>query len=153
MPKLQMGVLGNQLCVNSNEGHENFARQYQRSEFWYQREAESRNRAQVLWKNTVVVDDATVLPAMLRVPRTIWWQNTFVVKDVAMMQRIIAQVPGTCWHCGFVTAAGKVLKVTPDHTELVQRCESPVAALQELLYGDPDLADGALPHLLGLPKE
>ena len=46
-------------------------------------EAEASNRAQVLWKNRVVVDDATVLPAMLRVPRTIWWQNTFVVKDVA----------------------------------------------------------------------
>ena len=29
----------------------------------------------------------------------------------------------------------------------------PVAALQELLYGDPDLPDGAVPHLLGLPKE
>ena len=41
--------------------------------------------AQVLWKNRVFVDDATVLPAMLRVPRTIWWQNTFVVKDVAEM--------------------------------------------------------------------
>ena len=80
-----MGVLGNQLCVNSNEGLESFARQYQRSEFWYQQEAGASNRAQVLWKNRVVVDDATVLPAMLRVPRTIWWQNTFVVKDVAEM--------------------------------------------------------------------
>ena len=29
----------------------------------------------------------------------------------------------------------------------------PVAALQELLYGDPDLPDSAVPHLLGLPKE
>ena len=85
MPKFHMGVLGNQLCVNSNEGRESFARQYQRSEFWYQQEAEASNRAQVLWKNRVVVDDATVLPAMLRVPRTIWWQNTFVVKDVAEM--------------------------------------------------------------------
>ena len=79
-----MGVLGNQLCVNSNEGRESFARQYQRSEFWYQQEAKE-NRAQVLWKNRVVVDDATVLPAMLRVSRTIRWQNTFVVKDVAEM--------------------------------------------------------------------
>ena len=65
----------------------------------------------------------------------------------------MAQVPGTCWHSGFVTAAGKVLKATPDHSELVQRCGSPVAALQELLYGDPDLPDGAAPHLLCLPKE
>ena len=62
----------------------------------------------------------------------------------------MAQVPGTCWHCGFVSAAGKVLKDTPDHSELVQRCGNPVAALQELLYGDPDLPDGAVPHLLGL---
>ena len=85
MLKFHMGVLGNQLCVSSNEGQESFARQYQRSEFWYQQEAEASNRAQVLWKNRVVVDDATVLPAMLRVPRTIWWQNTFVVKDVAEM--------------------------------------------------------------------
>ena len=85
MPKFHMGVLGNQLYVNSNEGGESFARQYQRSERWYQQEAEASNRAQVLWKNRVVVDDATVLPAMLRVPRTIWWQNTFVVKDVAEM--------------------------------------------------------------------
>ena len=84
MPKFQMGVLGNQLCVNSNEGHERALLGSTRgSEFWYQQEAEASNRAQVLWKNTVVVDDATVLPAMLRVPRTIWWQNTFVVKDVA----------------------------------------------------------------------
>ena len=105
-----MGVLGNQLCVNSNEGRESFARQYQRSEFWYQREAEASNKAQVLWKNTAVVDDdAAVLPAMLRVPRTIWWQNTFVVKDVVMMQRTMVQVPGTYWHCGYVTATGKVL--------------------------------------------
>ena len=80
-----MGVLSNQLCVNSKEGCESFARQYQRSEFWYQQEAEACNRAHVLWRNTVVVDDATVLPAMLRVPRTIWWQNIFVVKDVAEM--------------------------------------------------------------------
>ena len=36
MPKFQMGVLGNQLCVNSNEGRESFARHYQRSEFWHQ---------------------------------------------------------------------------------------------------------------------
>ena len=64
-------MLVNQLCVNSNEGHESFARQYQRSEFWYQREAEACNRAQVLWKNTVVIDDAAVLLAMLRVQRTI----------------------------------------------------------------------------------
>ena len=70
--------------MNSNEGRESFARKYQRSEFWYQQEAEASNRAQVLWKNRVVVDDATVLPAMLRVPRTIW-QNTFVVKDVDEM--------------------------------------------------------------------
>ena len=135
-------------------GRESFARQYQRSEFWYQQEAEASNRAvEVLWKNRVVVDDATVLPAMLRVPRTVWWQNTFVVKDVAMMQRIMAQVPGTCWHWGFVTAAGKVLKATPGHNELVQRCGSPVTAVQELLYRDPDLPYGAVPHLLCLPKE
>ena len=37
-----MGVLANQLCVNSNEGHDSFARQYQRSKFWYQREAECK---------------------------------------------------------------------------------------------------------------
>ena len=49
-----MGVLGNQLCVNSNDRRESFARQYQRSEFWYQQEAEASNRAQVLWKNTMV---------------------------------------------------------------------------------------------------
>ena len=85
MPKFQMGVLGNQLCVNSNAGCESFARQYQRSEFWYQQEAEASNRAQVLWKNTVVVDDVAVLLATLRVPRTLWWQTTFVVKDVGMM--------------------------------------------------------------------
>ena len=107
----------------------------------------------MLWKNTVVVDDVAVLLAILRVPRTIWWQNTFIVKNVAMMQRIMAQVPGTYWHSGFITAAGKVLKAIPDHSELVKRCGSPVAALQELLYGDPDLPDGAVPHLLGLPKE
>ena len=83
----------------------------------------------MLWKNTVVVDDAAVLLVMLRVPRTIWWQTTFVVKDVAMMQRIQAKVPGTCWHCGYVTATGKVLQATPDHSELVKRCGSPVAAL------------------------
>ena len=65
----------------------------------------------------------------------------------------MAQVTGTRWYSGFVTAAGKVLKATPDHSELVQRCESPVAALHELLYGEPDLPDGATPHLLGLPKE
>ena len=63
MPKFQMGVLGNQLCVNSNERCESFARQYERSKFWYQREAEASNRAQVLWKNTVVVKDAAMLLA------------------------------------------------------------------------------------------
>ena len=73
MPKFHMGALGNQLRVNSNEGREILAWQYQRSEFWYQQEAEASNRAQVLWKNRVVMDDATGLPAMLRVPRTIWW--------------------------------------------------------------------------------
>ena len=77
----------------------------------------------------MVVDDTEVLLATLRVPRNWWWQSTFVVKDVAMMQRIIAQVSGTCWHCGFVTAAGKLLNATPDHIELVQRCGSPVATL------------------------
>ena len=61
----------------------------------------------MLWKNRVVVDDATVLPAILRVPRTIWWQNTFVVKDVAEMQRIMAQVPGTCWHMGLLQPQGR----------------------------------------------
>ena len=80
-----MGVLGNQLFVNSNAGHESYASLYQRSEFWYQREAEASNRAQVLWKNTVVMDNTEVLLATLRVPRTLWWQSTFVVKDVAMM--------------------------------------------------------------------
>ena len=50
MPKFQMGVLGNQLCVNSNAGRESSARQYQCSEFWYQQESEASNRAQVLWK-------------------------------------------------------------------------------------------------------
>ena len=45
MPKFLMGVLGNKLCVNSNDGRESFARQYQRSEFWYQQEAEASNRA------------------------------------------------------------------------------------------------------------
>ena len=72
MPKFQMGVLGNQLFVYSSDGHESFARQYQSSEFWRQQEAEASNRAQVLWKNTVAVDDAAVLLAMLRVPMTIW---------------------------------------------------------------------------------
>ena len=28
-----------------------------------------------------------------------------------------------------------------------------MAALQELLYGNPNLLDGAVPHLLGLPEE
>ena len=71
-----------------------------------------------MWKKTVVLDDTEVFLATLRVPRTLWWQSNFVVKDVTMMQRIMAQVPGTCWHCGFVAAAGKVLNATPDHTEL-----------------------------------
>ena len=73
MPKVQMGVLGNQLCVNSIAGHESFARQCQRSEFWYQQKVEASNSTQMLWKNTVVVDDAAVLLAMLRVPKTVWW--------------------------------------------------------------------------------
>ena len=70
-----------------------------------------------------------------------------------MMQRIQAYVPDTCWYCGYVTATGKVLQATPDHSELVKRCGSPVVALQELLYGDPELPDGAVPYLLGFPKE
>ena len=101
----------------------------------------------------MVVDDAAVLLAMLRVPRIIWWQTTFVIKDVVMMQRIQAQVPGTCWHCGYITATEKVMQATPDHSKLVKRCGNPVAALQELLYGNPGLSDGAVPHLLGLPEE
>ena len=92
----------------------------------------------------MVVDDTEVLLATQRVPRTLWWQSTSVVKDVTLMQSIMAQVPSTCWHCGFVTAAGKVLKATPDHSELVQRCGSPVTALQEEFCGDPDLPDGAV---------
>ena len=148
-----MGVLGNQLFVNSNEGHDSFSRQYQRSKFWYQLEAEASNRAQVLWENTVVVDDAAVLRATLRVPRTLWWQTTCVVKDVAMMQRIQVQVPGTCWHCGYVAATGKVPQAIPDHIELVKRCGIPVVALQDLLYGNPNLLDVAVPHLLSLPEE
>ena len=99
------------------------------------------------------MDDAAVLIAILRVPNTLWWQTTFVVKDVVMMQRIQAQVPGTYWYCGYVTATGKFLQATPDHSELVKRCGSPVAALQELLYGNPDLPDGAVLYLLGLPEE
>lgn len=62
-------------------------------------------------------------------------------------------MPGTCWHNGFVTTAGKVLKATPDYSSVVSKCGSPVAALQELLYGDPDLPEGAVPHLLELPEE
>ena len=46
-----------------------------------------------------------------------------------------------------------MLKAAPDHTELVQRYGSPVAALQELFYGHSDLPDCAVPHLFGLPKE
>ena len=117
------------------------------------REAEASNRAQVLWKSTVVVDDAALLLDTLRVPRTLWWQTTFVANDVAMMQRIQAQLPGTSWHCGYVTATGKVLQATPDHSERIKRCGSPVVALQELFYGNPYLPDGAVPHLLGLPEE
>ena len=45
------------------------------------------------------------------------------------------------------------MQATPDHRELVQKCGSPVAALKELLYGDPDLPEGAVPHLLGMPEE
>ena len=101
--------LGDVHEITVKPGTEYIARKYQRSGFWYQREAEASNRAQVLWKNTVVVDDAAVLLAMLRVPRTMWRQITFVVKDVAMMQRIQSRVPGTCWHCGYVTTTGKVL--------------------------------------------
>ena len=70
-----------------------------------------------------------------------------------MMQRIQAQVPDTCWHCGYVSATEKALQATLDHSELVKRCGSPVAALQELLYGYPDLPDYVVPHLLGLPEE
>ena len=65
MPKIQMGVLGNQLCMKSNDRYESFARQYQRIEFWYQQEAKASNRGQVLWKYTVVVDGAAVVSAML----------------------------------------------------------------------------------------
>ena len=111
MPKFQMGVLDNQLCVNSNEGHENFVRQYQRNEFWYHREAEASNRGQVLWKNTVILFDAVVLLATLRVPRTLWWQTTFVVKDVAMKQRTQAQVPGTCATVGMLQLQGKFCRL------------------------------------------
>ena len=46
-----------------------------------------------------------------------------------------------------------ILHATPDHSELVKRCGCPVAALQELLYGNPELPDGAVPYLLGLPNE
>ena len=101
----------------------------------------------------MVMDDAAVLLATLRDPRVLWWQTTFVVKGVVVMQRIQAQVPGTCQHFGYVTAIGEVLQATPDHSELVNRCGSPVETLQELLYGDLELPDGAVPHLLGLPKE
>ena len=106
-----MGVLGSQLYVNSNEGHESFARQYQRSEFWYQREAEASNRAQVLWKDTVVVDDAAVLLATLRVLRTLWWQATFVVKDVAMMQRIQAQYQVPAGIVGMLQLQGRFCRL------------------------------------------
>ena len=68
------------------------------------------------------------------------------------MQRIQAQVPGTCWHCGYIAATEKVLQATPDHSELVKRCGSPLIALQELLYGNPDLPDGAVPQPLVLPE-
>ena len=70
-----------------------------------------------------------------------------------MIQRIQAQVLGTCWHCECVTATGKVLQATAHHSELVKRCGSPVEALQKLLYGNPDLPDGAVLHLLGISEE
>ena len=55
--------------------------------------------------------------------------------------------------CGYITATGKTPQAASDHSELVKRCGSPVDALQELLYGNPDLQDGAGPHVLGLPEE
>ena len=79
--------------------------------------------------NTVAVDDEAVLLVILRVQKTLTWQTAFVVKAVAMMQRNHAQVPGTCWHYGYVTATGRFLQATLDHSNLVKRCESPVAAL------------------------
>ena len=56
-------------------------------------------------------------------------------------------------HCGYATATGKVLQATPDHSEMIKRFGSQVAALQEFLYGNLDLPNGAVAHLLGLPKE
>ena len=70
-----------------------------------------------------------------------------------MTQRIQAEVTSTCWQFGYVTAIRKVLQATPDHSELVKRCESQVETLQELFHGKPDLPDSAVPHLLGLPEE
>ena len=46
-----------------------------------------------------------------------------------------------------------MLQATPDHSELVKSCGSPVVALKELLHNNLDLPNGAVPHLLGLPKE
>ena len=45
------------------------------------------------------------------------------------------------------------MQATPDHSELVQRCGSPISTFQKLLCSDPELLDGIVPHLLGIPKE
>ena len=36
---------------------------------------------------------------------------------------------------------------------LVKRCGSPLAAVQEIMYGDTTLPDGAVPHMLSVPQE
>ena len=49
-------------------------------------------------------------------------------------------------------ANGKIIMAGEDLSGALSKSGSPLAYVQDLLYGDPSLPDGAVPHLLAAPE-
>lgn len=62
-------------------------------------------------------------------------------------------LPENCILNSFKLISGRELISTSSLNGLLKRCGSPVATLQELLYGDSNLPEGAVPHLLSTSED
>ena len=62
-------------------------------------------------------------------------------------------LPDTCIGNTITLANGKVILQGEDNSKGIVKAGSPLAFIQDYLYGDPQLPEGAVPHLLAATKE
>ena len=81
---------------------------------------------------------------MLLFPNTLYVASTFVLQNKELLPKLLQLIPDTCIANKVILCSGVILQSASDLIPQIVKAGSPLSYLQDVMYGDAELPEGAV---------